>query len=289
MPARHILFIFDSCFSGHGWDRGWIPKEGSSTTENLINTVSGNSSRYVITAGSGKKRLIIQAATDQGYSVFTDELIKALRDNPAYSQQGFLLLEQAFAEAKVGVAQFTGPNGLKMNPQLFARPRNEADNGDFVFVNATIKGAVLPQTIRQQFGIIPKVDAKPTRVLSRKVPPAVGAMFSRPITKDAGGADAIVSGDFNEDGILDLIALNKRTGSIDVWMGQGDGTFQYARSYASGDTPYAAVAYDLNRDGHLDIAVTNVSWSEIYMLEPSLDEIWKRLTLSRMLEENRPP
>ena len=86
-------------------------------------------------------------------------------------------------------------------------------------------------------------------------------MFSKFAKIDAGGANALASGDFNGDGILDLVTVNPTTGNIDVWLGREDGTFQRAHSYPSGDTPYAVVAHDFDRDGRLDLAVTNVSWS----------------------------
>src|ERR1700733_15179075 len=111
LPARHIVFIFDSCFSGHGWNIGLVPKADTTPFQSLINTVSGDSSRYVLTAGSGKEKAYqIEVSTNKGYSIFTHELIKALRQNPAYATQGFVLLEQAFATAKIEVAKFTGPH-----------------------------------------------------------------------------------------------------------------------------------------------------------------------------------
>src|SRR5215469_1303956 len=200
LPVRHILFIFDSCISGHGWDRGFIPKEGGlNPNQYLLNTVSGKSSRYVITAGSGKEKAYqIQVATNQGFSVFTHEFIEALRNNPAYSQQGFVLLEQVFATAKVGVARFTGPSGLKMNPQMFNRRRNEDDNGEFVFVNTNVRGATLPQSIRDQFGLIPKVEGAVPIHTPRRISMTLGAMFAQPIVnKSTGGANAVVTGDLN--------------------------------------------------------------------------------------------
>ena len=260
------LVHFDSCFSGHGWNVGLIPKADTPPLQSLINTVSGNSSRYVLTAGSGKEKAYqIEVSTNNGYSIFTHELIKALRQNPAYFDPGicFDTLEQKAVprKAKIEVAKFTGPHGIRMNPRCSRDRETKKYNGEFVCVTADARGAVLPSNIRQQFGIVPKVEADRAITISRTVPPNVGAMFSKFARIDAGGANALASGDFNGDGIPDLVAVNPTTGNIDVWMGEKDGTFRRAQSYPSGDTPYAIVAGDFNRDGRLDVAVTNVSWS----------------------------
>jgi hypothetical protein len=67
---------------------------------------------------------------------------------------------------------------------------------------------------------------------------------------------SLTSGDFNEDGNLDLIATNELSGgTISVLLGNGDGTFQLKPSVPVGRIALSIVAADFNRDGHLDIAV----------------------------------
>jgi uncharacterized repeat protein (TIGR01451 family) len=70
----------------------------------------------------------------------------------------------------------------------------------------------------------------------------------------AGGAHAPVLADFNNDGKLDIAALN--TG-VSVLLGNGNGTFQTAANFATGIGPVALAVGDFNGDGKLDIATAN--------------------------------
>ena len=69
-------------------------------------------------------------------------------------------------------------------------------------------------------------------------------------------------GDFNGDGIADLVVTvaSGAGGSLDVLLGNGDGTFQAPVSYATGLTPVGVIVADFNGDGRLDLAAAvNVS------------------------------
>ena len=83
--------------------------------------------------------------------------------------------------------------------------------------------------------------------------------FQPPVTSAAGASSglAIVAGDFNGDGHLDLAVANVGDGTVSVLLGNGDGTFQPQVTYALGLYPSAIVAGDFNGDGHLDLAVAN--------------------------------
>src|SRR5262249_52649114 len=69
---------------------------------------------------------------------------------------------------------------------------------------------------------------------------------------------SVAVGDFNGDGHSDLAVANLTdNGAVSVLLGNGDGTFQSARSYAAGSRPSSLAVGDFNSDGHLDIAVVN--------------------------------
>jgi FG-GAP-like repeat len=66
------------------------------------------------------------------------------------------------------------------------------------------------------------------------------------------------AGDFNRDGLLDLVAIDEREGTA-IYFGQPGGTFSAGVTVADGKiTPYALLVGDVNRDGHSDIVVGNV-------------------------------
>jgi len=74
-------------------------------------------------------------------------------------------------------------------------------------------------------------------------------------------------GDFNKDGKLDLVA-NSDTGShtVELLIGNGDGTFQPPVSLKAGAVPISVAAADFNLDGNLDLAVANYGSNTISVL-----------------------
>jgi hypothetical protein len=81
--------------------------------------------------------------------------------------------------------------------------------------------------------------------------------FQSPVSYPAGYfTSGIVTGDFNNDGILDIAAMNQgdtgADGDVDLYLGNGDGTFQTALDHGVGGLPVAIAMGDFNRDGILD-------------------------------------
>jgi hypothetical protein len=95
-------------------------------------------------------------------------------------------------------------------------------------------------------------------------------LFSAPITIANLGANSSISalavGDFNGDGKLDVVTANAGTRSVSVLLGNGNGTFQSAVTYAVGSSPSSLAVADFNGDGKLDIAVTNAGSNSVSVL-----------------------
>jgi hypothetical protein len=69
--------------------------------------------------------------------------------------------------------------------------------------------------------------------------------------------EALVTGDFNGDGVLDLAVGNESSNAVAVLRGRGDGTFRDPLSVPAGDLPLGLAPADLNGDGRLDLAVVS--------------------------------
>ena len=78
------------------------------------------------------------------------------------------------------------------------------------------------------------------------------------------GPSRVLVADVNGDGKPDLVAVTNGTlttqGTLNILLGNGDGTFKYVVSYSTGGygTIGLAVA-DVNRDGNLDVVVVNAA------------------------------
>ncbi len=84
------------------------------------------------------------------------------------------------------------------------------------------------------------------------------------------GPNQLVVGDFDGDHKLDLAVTastsDRGGGAVSLLLGNGDGTFQSAVSYGTGNDPFAVVAADFNHDGSLDLAFINGDVNRVSVL-----------------------
>jgi hypothetical protein len=77
---------------------------------------------------------------------------------------------------------------------------------------------------------------------------------------------SIAAGDFNGDGVTDLLITNVSSDSLSLLLGREDGSFQDTTTLKVGNMPRAVVTADFNGDKKLDIALANAGSEEVAIL-----------------------
>jgi len=77
---------------------------------------------------------------------------------------------------------------------------------------------------------------------------------------------ALAEGDFNGDGIIDLITGDLKSNTATVFLGNGDGTFRFSVAYPVGMGPFTVQVGDFNGDGVLDVVSANQNSSNVSVL-----------------------
>ena len=77
---------------------------------------------------------------------------------------------------------------------------------------------------------------------------------------------SIITGDFNQDSILDLVVTNYDSHTLSVMLGNGDGTFQTQQIYSTGNGsgPKEITSGYFNNDTLLDLGKCLLSYEKLY-------------------------
>ncbi len=87
-----------------------------------------------------------------------------------------------------------------------------------------------------------------------------------PLGAGASGAYGLATGDFNNDGIPDLITSNQSSDNVSVLLGLGEANFGAAAVFPTGGQPKGIAVGDFNRDGNLDVVTANFGSGSISVL-----------------------
>src|SRR5580658_6118108 len=99
-----------------------------------------------------------------------------------------------------------------------------------------------------------------------------------PVATSTSASRLLAVGDFNRDGIQDLVATNDGLNNVSVLLGVGDGSFQAPVYYPVENNPWNVVVGDLNKDGFLDLAVSADGGSYVAILQGNGDGTFKPFT-----------
>jgi outer membrane protein OmpA-like peptidoglycan-associated protein len=135
--ASHMLFILDTCSSG----LAFTSRAGDDWREEqaLIQTLSGQGSRTVVTAGiAGEKTFEVKSSAGHGNGIFTQSLLVALERNQGQRGLPFLIIDQVMADVKIRVAKFAQKYGKPLHPKHWSF-EDTTYPGTFVFLNPDVQ------------------------------------------------------------------------------------------------------------------------------------------------------
>ena len=147
VDLKHMLFILDCCASG----LSFVSKDGfQDSNKLLVNTLSGNGSRIVLTAGTAdQETFAIQKRKNEGYGVFTRAFLNAFSENnTAFEDEGFLTIYQIFSNIEYQVGIFASFNKKSVSPKLWQLQEN-VYTGTFVFLNPNVQNITLSNEISE--------------------------------------------------------------------------------------------------------------------------------------------
>ncbi len=209
---------------------------------------------------NGDGILDVIAVGSSGFNVLLGNGDGSLRAVGSYPAEVSLLMQMT--------ADFNGDGNSDLVVSTFA---NNASNVQVLFGNGngTFRagpitsigaGFFATQIVAGDFNGDGKTDlaiADGSRTASLNVLLGKGdGTFLSPLPSSAGAVVGMVAGDFNGDGKLDLIwaeTQGPRGGSVDVLLGNGNGTFPTPVKSTTFQTPNSLIAADFNGDGRIDV------------------------------------
>lgn len=120
IPAKHVLFVMDSCYSGLALTRGGMPQ----FSQNYLNEISRREARQMFTAGGADQQVADNGPN--GHSVFTWTLLQGLDGRADLNGDGVITATELAAYVAPAVSALS-----HQTPAFGNLPGTEG--GDFIF------------------------------------------------------------------------------------------------------------------------------------------------------------
>ncbi len=117
------------------------------------------------------------------------------------------------------------------------------------------KGAVMP--LQRRFSPIISTPLSLIFLLAATIPGRAGGFTAYKDYPAGSSPHSVAVGDFNGDGIPDLVVANFGSNTVSILLGNGQGSFKAAVNYPAGSYPISVATGDFNGDGFLDVAVAD--------------------------------
>ena len=109
------------------------------------------------------------------------------------------------------------------------------------------------------------------------IPRAIAQFETRSNLNVSGYTTSFVVGDFNGDGALDLATVigGPRTGSVAIYLGNGDGTFSAGAGYSVGSFPNFGATASFRNNGILDLVISDKLDNAVWVMLGNGDDTFQ--------------
>ncbi len=275
IPAKHILYVMDCCYSGLAATReaGLKPQHA-----NYIAEITRRPVRQIITAGRADERVI----EDAGHGVFTRALVRALRGDADLAGRGFVT---GFDLGHYLQTRVYEESGYRQQPQF----RYLRGDGEFLVLCPPAGSSPSPQVARSEeqgaFPPLRKTSAArpPARKSSSQLPdflePVADARYARLGGLNAGSEAAQQRQMALVEKGYPLEAVMKETGIVFRLVPPGE--------FQMGASPDDSEAFDAEKPQHKVIIpspiyvakfpVTQQQWQVVMGTNPAFFQTGRRL------------